>query len=80
MNKHFHVYSGWFAYLAGLAQCYRGLESVAPSDELVFSAANLDFSVSYSLLAQLSVHVPVRACVGVFFILLEQVAIECSRQ
>lgn len=46
-NKHFHIYSGWFAYLAGLAQCYRGLTRVAGSDKLVFSAADINFSVSY---------------------------------
>ena len=48
MNKHFHIYAGWFAYLAGLVQCYRGLELVSGSDKLVFSAAEINFSVSYS--------------------------------
>lgn len=45
-NKHFHIYSGWFAYIAGLAQCYRGLTLVAGSDKLIFSAAEMNFSVS----------------------------------
>lgn len=52
-NKHIHIYAGWFAYVSGLVQCYRGLELVSGSDKLVFSAADMDFSVS--LLAHPSV-------------------------
>ena len=47
-NKHFHIYAGWFAYVAGFVQCYRGLMKMAGSERLVFSAADLHFSVSYS--------------------------------
>ncbi|CAM9145144.1 unnamed protein product [Ectocarpus sp. 8 AP-2014] len=39
-NKFFHIYAGRFAYLAGVVQCYRGLELVASDDKLVFSAGD----------------------------------------
>ena len=45
VNKHFHIYAGWFAYVAGLVQCYRGLELVASSDNLIFSAVDISFKV-----------------------------------
>lgn len=45
MNKHFHIYAGWFAYFAGLVQCYRGLELVSGTDKLVFSAVEINFTV-----------------------------------
>eukprot|EP00903_Cladosiphon_okamuranus_P015565 g14370.t1 len=38
LNKHFHIWAGRFAYLAGVVQCYRGLELVSKEDSLVFSA------------------------------------------
>ena len=83
-NKHFHIYAGWFAYIAGLVQCYRGLMLVADSDRVVLSAADMTFSVSYSpIRPSTSVHEWISvlcACVGVLLVLLERVAIECSRQ
>ncbi|CAN0184392.1 unnamed protein product, partial [Scytosiphon promiscuus] len=39
-NKFFHIYAGRFAYLAGVVQCYRGLELVASDDKLIFSAGD----------------------------------------
>lgn len=45
VNKYIHIYLGWFAYGAGLIQCYRGVELVSGSDSLVFSAAEIDFTV-----------------------------------
>ncbi|CAM9873857.1 unnamed protein product [Ectocarpus sp. 6 AP-2014] len=39
-NKFFHIYAGRFAYLAGVIQCYRGLELVASDDKLIFSAGD----------------------------------------
>eukprot|EP00752_Nemacystus_decipiens_P001683 g1633.t1 len=39
-NKHFHIWAGRFAYLAGVVQCYRGLELVSSQDNLVFSAGD----------------------------------------
>ncbi|CAM9704645.1 unnamed protein product, partial [Ectocarpus fasciculatus] len=39
-NKFFHIYAGRFAYLAGVIQCYRGLELVASNDKLIFSAGD----------------------------------------
>lgn len=45
VNKHIHIYAGWFAYVAGLVQCYRGLELVAGSENLIFSAADISFTV-----------------------------------
>ncbi|CAN0025142.1 unnamed protein product, partial [Ectocarpus sp. 6 AP-2014] len=39
-NKFFHIYAGRFAYLAGVVQCYRGLELVASDDQLIFSAGD----------------------------------------
>eukprot|EP00903_Cladosiphon_okamuranus_P012613 g11801.t1 len=45
VNKHFHIYAGWFAYLAGLVQCYRGLELVSGTDKLVFSAVEINFTL-----------------------------------
>ena len=59
-NKHFHIYAGWFAYISGLVQCYRGLELVAGSDALVFSAAEMSFSVSYLYIRRFSVCACVR--------------------
>lgn len=45
-NKHFHIWAGRFAYLAGVVQCYRGLELVSQDDSLVFSAGDgLDLEV-----------------------------------
>ena len=45
-NKHCHIWAGRFAYLAGVVQCYRGLELVSSSKELVFSAGDgLDLQV-----------------------------------
>lgn len=46
VNKHFHIWSGRFAYLAGVVQCYRGLELVASDDALLFSPGDgLDLEV-----------------------------------
>ena len=40
------IWAGRFAYLAGVVQCYRGLELVSSSKELVFSAGDgLDLQV-----------------------------------
>lgn len=48
LNKHFHIWAGRFAYLAGVIQCYRGLELVATSDDLIFSAGDgLDLEVIF---------------------------------
>eukprot|EP00752_Nemacystus_decipiens_P002581 g2416.t2 len=45
-NKFFHIYSGRFAYLAGVVQCYRGLELVSSDDKLIFSAGEgLDLKI-----------------------------------
>lgn len=45
-NKHFHIWAGRFAYLAGVVQCYRGLELVSSDENLVFSAGDgLDLEV-----------------------------------
>ncbi|CBN76583.1 delta-9 desaturase [Ectocarpus siliculosus] len=44
VNKHFHISAGWFAYAAGLVQCYRGLELVSGSDKLIFSAVDINFT------------------------------------
>ena len=45
-NKYFHIWAGRFAYLAGVVQCYRGLELVSGSDELLFSTFDgLDLEV-----------------------------------
>lgn len=53
LNKHFHIWAGRFAYAAGVIQCYRGLELVSSSDELLFSAGDgLDLQVTS--LAQLT--------------------------
>lgn len=47
LNKFFHIYAGYFAYLAGVVQCYRGLELVASNDKLIFSAGDgLDLQVN----------------------------------
>lgn len=49
-NKFFHIYSGRFAYLAGVVQCYRGLELVSSDDKLIFSAGDgLDLKVTLDL-------------------------------
>ncbi|CAN0421524.1 unnamed protein product [Ectocarpus sp. 12 AP-2014] len=46
-NKHFHIWAGRFAYLAGVVQCYRGLELVSSDDNLVLSAGDgLDLEAS----------------------------------
>ncbi|CAM9782649.1 unnamed protein product, partial [Ectocarpus sp. 12 AP-2014] len=45
VNKHFHISAGWFAYAAGLVQCYRGLELVSGSDKLIFSAVDINFTL-----------------------------------
>lgn len=45
LNKHLHIYAGWFAYVAGAVQCYRGLELVAGGDGLLFSVTGIDFEV-----------------------------------
>eukprot|EP00904_Undaria_pinnatifida_P011027 jgi/Undpi1/7054/HiC_scaffold_21.g09528.m1 len=37
-NKYFHIWAGRWAYLAGVVQCYRGLELVSGRDELIVSA------------------------------------------
>lgn len=48
-NKFFHIYSGRFAYVAGVVQCYRGLELVSSDDKLVFSPGDgLDLQVHTS--------------------------------
>ena len=39
-NKHFHIWSGRFAYVSGVVQCYRGLELVSGDDDLIFSAVD----------------------------------------
>lgn len=58
-NKHFHIWAGRFAYLAGVVQCYRGLELVVDSDELVFSAGDgLDLEVIDVLIAALCWYTP----------------------
>lgn len=45
-NKYFHIWAGRFAYLAGVVQCYRGLELVSGDDNLLFSAGDgLDLEV-----------------------------------
>ena len=50
-NKFFHIYSGRFAYLAGVVQCYRGLELVSSDDKLIFSAGEgLDLKVELGAL------------------------------
>ena len=46
VNKFFHIYAGWFAYAAGLAQCYRGLELVSGTDQVVFEEYDIGFTVS----------------------------------
>lgn len=57
VNKHFHIYAGWFAYFAGLVQCYRGLELVSGTDKLVFSAVEINFTVrAYDTFSCLPVH------------------------
>lgn len=45
LNKYLHIYAGWVSYAAGAVQCYRGLELVAGNDQLVFSAAETEFTV-----------------------------------
>ncbi|CAM9174754.1 unnamed protein product, partial [Laminaria digitata] len=45
MNKHFHIYAGWFAYVAGLLQCYRGLELVSGADKLILPAGDINFTL-----------------------------------
>ncbi|CAM9319898.1 unnamed protein product [Pylaiella littoralis] len=46
-NKHFHIWSGRIAYLAGAVQCYRGLELVSGDDNLILSAGDgLDLELS----------------------------------
>ncbi|CAM9317590.1 unnamed protein product, partial [Sphacelaria rigidula] len=44
VNKYVHIYLGWFAYGAGLIQCYRGIELVSGADKLMFSAVDIDFT------------------------------------
>ena len=61
MNKYIHIYAGWFAYMAGLVQCYRGLELVAGAEKLVFSAVDINFTVSYSCVRP-PVRSPIRGC------------------
>lgn len=46
LNKHFHIYAGWFAYLSGLVQCYRGLELVSGAEKLILPAGDINFTVS----------------------------------
>ena len=46
MNKFAHIYSGWFAYIAGLAQCYRGLELISGTEQVVFEQFDIGFTVS----------------------------------
>lgn len=46
INKHFHIWAGRIAYVAGVIQCYRGLELVSNADQLLLSAGNgLDLEV-----------------------------------
>lgn len=59
VNKHFHIFAGWFAYFAGLVQCYRGLELVSGTDKLVFSAVEINFTVSVCLRVGDAVFFPV---------------------
>ncbi|CAM9216757.1 unnamed protein product [Sphacelaria rigidula] len=42
MNKHLHIWAGRFAYLAGVVQCYRGVELVSSADRLLFSTLDID--------------------------------------
>ncbi|CAM9823746.1 unnamed protein product, partial [Discosporangium mesarthrocarpum] len=43
VNKYVHVWSGRFVILAGIIQCYRGLNLVSPEDNLVFEAIDIGF-------------------------------------
>ena len=45
--------------MAGLVQCYRGLELVSGTDKLMFSAIDINFTVRYSIF--LLLHAPVSA-------------------
>ena len=45
MNKHLHIWAGRFAYLAGVVQCYRGVELVSSGDSLLFSTLDIDIKV-----------------------------------
>ncbi|CAM9611990.1 unnamed protein product, partial [Ascophyllum nodosum] len=40
ITAYFHIWAGRFAYVAGVVQCYRGLELVSADDNLVFSAGD----------------------------------------
>ena len=60
-NKYVHIYSGWFAYVAGLAQCYRGLELVSGTQALVFEGYDVGFTVSSSILTYVF-HPKMRLC------------------
>lgn len=45
INKHFHIWSGHAAFIAGAIQCYRGVELVSSQDSLVFSTFEIDYQV-----------------------------------
>lgn len=62
LNKHFHIYAGWFAYMSGLLQCYRGLELVSGADKLILPAGDINFTVSYTCTCRHFLCVCVRAC------------------
>ena len=46
VNKHVHIYAGWFAYVAGFIQCNRGLGLVMSTDQLVFTISDVNVMVS----------------------------------
>ena len=46
VNKFVHIYVGWFSYVAGLTQCYRGLELVSGTDQVVLEGFDIGFTVS----------------------------------
>eukprot|EP00904_Undaria_pinnatifida_P011388 jgi/Undpi1/737/HiC_scaffold_10.g04201.m1 len=71
VNKHFHIYAGWFAYIAGLVQCYRGLELVSGADKLVFSAVYINFTMGNFEIVRSTLFPIWLAVVPVFFIALE---------
>lgn len=67
--------------MAGLVQCYRGLELVAGAEKLVFSAVDIDFTVSYSCIHPLvRAHPSADARMRVLFVLHERVVIERSSE
>ncbi|CAM9558139.1 unnamed protein product [Pylaiella littoralis] len=71
-NKHFHIWAGRFAYLAGVVQCYRGLELVSGDDTLILSAGDgLDLELANFDTIQ-DIAFPLWfLCVAVLFVILE---------